>query len=84
MPDKIILAPKCQNRRYLHGLAEAHLIADQRAAAVAQREADALALERHQPGLQLGGDARVALAQVRQRARRLIRPHRSAMPLHHS
>ena len=44
---------------YLHSLAEAHLVPDEGASAVAQCKAHALALKRHQPGLQPGRDATV-------------------------
>ncbi len=52
------------SKRHLDGFAEAHLVADEAAAAVAQHEAHALALEPHQPLLQLGRDIRVAPAFV--------------------
>ena len=56
---------------HLHGLAEAHLIADEGAPAVAQRKAHALALECHQPPLQARRDARVPLRLVRHGCGRL-------------
>jgi len=50
----------------LHGLAEAHLVADERAAAALQREAHARALEGHQAGLQPRRQAGVARGVIRQ------------------
>lgn len=68
---------KAQQRQSdLHGFAEAHFIADECPAAMSERKADALALERHETGLQLFRDARIAGAFVRQRIRSLR--HRSA------
>ncbi len=64
---------RCNRRKppNLHGFAEAHLIADEGAAAVAQRESDAVSLECHQTALQLGRDAPVTGALVGQGARGL-------------
>jgi len=50
----------------LHGLAEAHLVADERAAAALQRKAHARALEGHEAGLQPRRQVGVAARLVRQ------------------
>lgn len=55
----------------LHGLAEAHLVADERAAAAPQRKAHAGALKGHQAPLQPRWQALIARALVRQLLRSL-------------